>query len=258
MRSIALTALTVLWLGGCALVTPLPSFETRPGDRIGIVVQAGDSPTHKHIGTTVFNNFEKKYGYPWRLDATLTAQLTDALTRRGFVVVDLEKEGVSPSELVGLVTADGQKWSVASGKEPIVQDLKDRRKLRAVLTLTEGSVMVSQECGPYGCAERFANSAGLFTRSFLGSTNYFATPALRLNFYLLDPPADLGRIPAVRQRMVSSVQLANFPDPVDFQNMTEAELAPARDAVLNVLNDLSNGVAEALRPPQVASSAPRQ
>ncbi len=67
MKLIALACCLVLVLAGCATSLPIPSFETKHGDRVGLLVDIGDVPSHTHIGTTVFNNFERKYPYQWRL-----------------------------------------------------------------------------------------------------------------------------------------------------------------------------------------------
>src|SRR6266446_5740584 len=127
MRSIGLACVVMLVLSGCATSPPIPSFETKRGDRVGILVDIGDGPVHTHIGTTVFNNFEKKYLYRWNLDSAVAEVLKNSLSKSGFAVVDLENEGLRYSDVTPLVVGDGEKWKVAPGKENTVRELAERK-----------------------------------------------------------------------------------------------------------------------------------
>lgn len=64
MRYIGLACLFILTFAGCATSPPIPSFETKRGDRVGVLVDVGDGLVHTHIGTMVFNNFEKEIPVP--------------------------------------------------------------------------------------------------------------------------------------------------------------------------------------------------
>ena len=49
--------------------------------------EAGDSLGHTHIGTTVFNNFEKKYSYSWNLGEDVTRTIDRTVRGAGLEVV---------------------------------------------------------------------------------------------------------------------------------------------------------------------------
>src|SRR3989442_8877322 len=120
MRPIALLLVVLLATAGCATAPEIPPIESKRGDRVGIVVdiaQAG--PVHSHIGTTVFNNFNRKYPYSWNLDAAVAQALGRSLASAGFTPVDLEAQGLRYDDVTPLVLADGDKWKVAPGKEQL-------------------------------------------------------------------------------------------------------------------------------------------
>lgn len=248
-RAIGLLTFIMLVLSGCASEPVVPSVETKRGDRVGLLVDLGEGPLHTHAGTIVFNNFEKKYPYRWNLDAAAADALSKALSAAGFTVVNLENEGMSHAAVGTLLVADGEKWKVAPGKEQLVRDLLDRKGLKALIALKETRVMTALECAGGPCTERYANASGLYTRSFLGSTRYHAVAAYGLNVYLLAPLADLAKGDPLRTILrMPVVPIGSYPAPVKFDSLTEAELAPARGAVLSFTQQIGVEVARALNP----------
>jgi hypothetical protein len=249
MKLIGLACCVILLLAGCATSPPIPSFETKRGDRVGLLVDIGDGPLHTHIGTTVFNNFEKKYPYQWRLDSTVAEVLRTTLSKSGFTVVDLENEGIRYNDVTPLVIGDGEKWKVAPGKENTVRELAERKVLKAVVVVKEARVMTALECAGGPCSEHYANASGLYTRSFLGLTRYKAVAGFALNVYVLNPPADISRADPLRTMMrMPAIPLGNYPTPANFEQITEAELLPVRDAILKFSEQMAAEIAKALNP----------
>lgn len=249
MQSTGLVLFATLVLAGCAATPPVPTFETKRGDRVGLLVEIGEGPLHTHVGTTVFNNFEKKYPHQWNLDAAVTDVLRKSLSSAGFAVVDLESEGVHYADVVPLVVADGEKWKLAPGKESLVRELIDRKNLRAAVVLKETRVMTALECSGGPCSERYANASGMYTRSFLGATRYNAVAAFSVSVYVLDPPTDLAKVDPLRTMMrIPAVPLGNYPKPVNFDNITEAEFGPVRDAIVRFTEQLGTEIAKRLNP----------
>ena len=249
VRLISLVFLATLVLAGCATTAPIPSFETRRGDRVGILVDIGDGPVHTHIGTTVFANFEKKYPYKWDLDSALAERLSNSLTTAGFTVINLENEGVRYSDVTPLVVGDGERWKVAPGKENTVRQLAEGKRLRAVVVVKETRVMTALECAGGPCSERYANASGMYTRSFLGATRYNAVAAFGVNVYVLNPLADTAKVDPLRTMLrMPAVALPRHPAPADFEQITEAELLPVRDAVLKFSDKMAEEIAKTLNP----------
>jgi hypothetical protein len=248
-RTVGLLTFITLVLSGCASEPLVPSVETKRGDRVGLLVDLGEGPTHTHVGTTAFNNFEKKYPYRWNLDAAVAETLSKALSAAGFTVVNLENEGMSHAGVGTLLVADGEKWKVAPGKEELVRELLDRKGLKAVIALKETRVTTALECAGGPCTERQASASGLYTRSFLGSTRYHAVAAYGLNVYMLAPLADLAKGDPLRTILkMPVVPMDSYPAPAKFDSLTEAELAPARGAVLSFTQQIGAEVARAMNP----------
>ena len=245
MRIAALVVISALLTAGCATAPPAPKIDAARGDRIGVLIEIGDNPTHTHIGTTVFNNFVRKYPYNWNLNADVTRIVEQTIRNSGFSPVDLRAEGIRYADVSELIQVAGEKWEVAPGKEDSVRRLRDQLRLKALLVLKEGRVMAALECSGGPCSERYADASGLYTRSFLGSTRYYAVAAYRWNFFVLDPVTDTAKADPLRRVLrIPAMPLPGFKDPAKFDDLTEADLGPARDAILRFVEAVS---AEALK-----------
>jgi hypothetical protein len=109
--------------------------------------------------------------------------------------------------------------------------------------------MTALECAGGPCSERYANASGLYTRSFLGLTRYNAVAGFALNVYVLNPPADISRADPLRSMMrMPAIPLGNYPAPANFEQITEAELLPVRDAILKFSEQMAAEIAKALNP----------
>jgi hypothetical protein len=234
-------------LTGCATAPPLPRIESSRGDRIGLLVEAGDSPGHTHIGTTVFNNFEKKYSYSWNLGEDVTRTIERTVRGAGLEVVDLRKEGLRYPDVSGLIDAGGEKWQVAPKKADAFRRLREQLGLKGVLLVKETRVMTARECSGGPCSERYADRSGLYTRSFLGVTRYDAVAAYEWNVFVLDPVADAAQVDPLQSMLsMPSASLSGFRDPEDFKNLTEAEFAPVRDAILRFVEGVAKEAVKVL------------
>lgn len=228
-----IAAITALLVAGCATSPRLPKMETAAGDRIGVLVDVGDSPSHTHIGTTVFNNFTKTYPFNWNLNAEVTRTIEQSVKSAGLTPVNLKVEGIQYAEVAGLLKPSGENWQIAAGKESTFQRLRDQLRLKALFVLKESRVMTALECSGGPCSERYANSSGLYTRSFFGSTRYNAVAAYQWNVFVLDPLADAANADSLRSMLrMPAIPLQKFKEPANFENLTEAEFLPVRDAVL--------------------------
>lgn len=229
MRITILISIATLFIVGCATSPPLPKIESTRGDRVGVLIEIGDSPSHTHIGTTIFNDFAKKYPYNWNLSSDVTHAVEQTVRNSGFTAVDLRAEGIQYSDVSGLIQASGEKWQIASGKEDTMRRLRDQLHLKALLILKETRVMARN-------GERYAGASGLYTRSSFGLTSYNAVAAYEWNVFVLDPIADAAKTDPLRSMLqISETPLLGFKDPANFENLTEAEFSPVRDAILQFI-----------------------
>ncbi|MAG81588.1 MAG: hypothetical protein EVA59_04300 [Limnobacter sp.] len=246
MRLVSLLFLAAM-LAGCATAPQLPKIESSRGDRIGVLVEVGGNPAHTHVGTTVFNNFVKKYPYQWNLGVDVRRTIERSVKEAGFTVVDLRQEGFDYQKVTGLIQATGDQWQVAAGKKEIFRQLREQHKLKALIVVKDARVVATLECGGGPCTERYVDHSGLYTRSVFGYTSYRAVAAFPWEVYVLDPVADIAKAEPLRRSLgESSYFLRGFKSPADFENLTEAEFAPVRDGILSFTQEASNAVVRAL------------
>lgn len=249
MRTLVFLFFLVTTLAGCAMAPPIPQFETKRGDRVGIYVDIGEGPTHTHIGTTIFNNFSKRYPYAWNLETILADSLKTSLNQAGISVVDLKAEGFRYSDLAGLIEPGEKQWVWAPGTESTKNRLRNEKNLKAVIVVKENRVLAALECGGGPCNERYADSPGLYTRSMLVLTVYNAVAAYSWDVYLLDPTANLAYLDSIHSKMrIPSVRLTGYDSPADFKNLSEAEFKPVRDALVKFSDSLVDETVRALKP----------
>lgn len=241
MRIVAIIVIVAAFISGCAGAPPLPKIELSHGDRVGLFVKVGDSPSHTHVGTTVFNNFIKKYPYNWNLDADVTRAVEQAIADAGFTAVDLRKEGLNCAEVSGLINPVEGRWQITPGKEGMIRRLREQFGIKALLVVTEGSVTTALECAGGPCVARYANNSGLYTRSVFGLPPvYLAVAAYQWSVFVLDPVADVAMVDPLKTMLqYPSIRLFGFKAPVDFKNLTEGEFIPVREAILKFVEKVS-------------------
>lgn len=239
-------------LGACASLPPPVAYHPSAESRVGVLVKIDGQPTHSHYGTTVFNNFNKTYPFDWQLDGFVREQVHAELNKAGINFTDLGAAGLPAEELASLLKVEGKQWVVPPERQALVDQLKSEYGLTAVVTLVarqERSVVV-QECGGFGCVDRYAEGWGLYTRSVFGFDAYFAYPGLVLTVTVLDPPGSLafsGALEPFAGRYDRVVHLRKFADPADFHNFTEAELQPVRAAIEQRVREIAAAIAERIK-----------
>lgn len=258
IRLAALLAVTTLLLVGCASSPPIPAFETRHGDRIGVLVELPNAPVHTHVGTTLLNNFNRQYSYPWALESETRRIVSDSLREAGLIPVNLHAENLGYRNLAGLVGVKDSAWQLAPNKEILFDRLRNKDKLKAIIVVKQGRVAAAMECLGAPCTEYTTEQSGLFTRSILNTTRYVAVAAMRWNVYLLDPLADSARAdPLLSMLKMPAQSLGDFNEPVTFKNLSEAELQPVRAAVLKLVEDTAKVAVQTLntRPGEAGKTA---
>jgi hypothetical protein len=240
----------LLALAGCATrAPPLPPLHDTAGDRVGVLVELPETPLHTHIGTTVFNNFEKNYPYRWQLAADLRTAIERELAHAGFEPVDLAAAGVSATQLQGLVEVRDGAWALGTDTAAFARDLARDRKLKAVVLVRDEAVMAMMQCSGGPCSFFTARAPGLFTRSFLGLNTYLAVAALHWNAYHLDPPADLAAVGPLAERLRRPVTRLSDYQPAELGSLTEADFVPVHDAIVQFAAGIASELAAELHGP---------
>ena len=180
--------LSILMLfSGCITQPKVPEYTINQVDKIGYIIEESGDVYHGHMGTTVFNNFEKSYAYNWHLENEIESLIKKNVKRD---VISLREKGVTFAEVEDLIVAEEGKWVIK--KSEAYQKLKNELGLKALLIIHQNDTYVFTGRDPV-----FMQRSGLASHHLLGLKRYFAVSAYNCDLYLLNPTA------VVRQKDVN-------------------------------------------------------
>jgi hypothetical protein len=171
---------------GCA-TTPRPALNLPTNSTVGIINLIDTEATHTHIGTTAFNNFEKKYPVSWNFPEKIEQELTNQIkSSTGLNVLSIQpskKISENESELIDT------KWELKINSELIseVKNIMQQNKVDVLLIIRD-----HKGEDYFTGTGRHLKNYGLFTRSFLAlQSSYVYAYSNILGFYG-DPPQYVG------------------------------------------------------------------
>ncbi|MEC9276951.1 MAG: hypothetical protein VYC18_11575 [Pseudomonadota bacterium] len=219
-----------------------------PKQKVGVLVSAKKFPTHTHIGTTKFNNFTKEYSYDWQLNNTLYSTFKKAIEQNSrFTAVDISSM-VDDAGALDFVMGEGNNGSFNDKQNTLRQSLLDKG-IATVIIVEEAPTVAITECGTYGCSEHQSKGFGLFTRSFLGTDHYIASASFNVSIERLDEPVDILTLPVFTEFQddaLKNERVEDFTPPDNFDEITEQELAPIKNTIVNYFDRLATAVGKYL------------
>lgn len=219
-----------------------------PKQKVGVLVSAKKFPTHTHIGTTKFNNFTKEYSYDWQLNNTLYSTFKKAIEQNGrFTAVDISSM-VDDAGALDFVMGEGNNGSFNDKQNTLRKSLLDKG-IATVIIVEEAPTVAITECGTYGCSEHQSKGFGLFTRSFLGTDHYIASASFNVSIERLDEPVDILTLPVFTEFQddaLKNERVEDFTPPDNFDEITEQELAPIKNTIVNYFDRLATAVGKYL------------
>ena len=219
-----------------------------PKQKVGVWVSAKKFPTHTHIGTTKFNNFTKEYSYDWQLNNTLYSTFKKAIEQNSrFTAVDISSM-VDDAGALDFVMGEGNNGSFNDKQNTLRQSLLDKG-IATVIIVEEAPTVAITECGTYGCSEHQSKGFGLFTRSFLGTDHYIASASFNVSIERLDKPVDILTLPVFTEFQddaLKNERVEDFTPPDNFDEITEQELAPIKNTIVNYFDRLATAVGKYL------------
>lgn len=238
-------ALSLLLLSACAAVQPPPSpdFQIPTGAKIGLLIHTTDNPTHTHIGTTVFNNFVQQYPYDWNTKTEITSRFEQAFqVLPGIELVDLTTYQL-PVEQYGIAFTQikDKQWTPGPNTEQLREKLLSDN-IQIVIQLIEIPTVALMQCGNMGCTYFRSEGHGLFTRSFLGMSQYIASASYLFRIDVLDPAFSIHQHPelaALNQATSKNMLMRSFRSPAVFKEITEEELEPVKHQILSYIETLA-------------------
>lgn len=253
MRFIRLVGVicTAFFMNGCASlhVPEVPQHSIPANATVGLLVNVGDNPSHAHIGTTLFNNFNKKYSYDWNMKNEIFRTYKETIeSSTNLKVINLETYGIRTAAQLDFVDIKNKQWSVVEANSNLRNKLVERN-LYAVITVTETPTLASLECGAGGCQERYLDGYGVFSRSFMGIKNFTATAGFEVTAEIITPPIDLGAQKSLRDLsnfQAKSKLITGF-KPQNIKNITDQELVPVKAHVLQYIQSVAEATRDFLR-----------
>ena len=219
-----------------------------PKQKVGVWVSAKNFPTHTHIGTTKFNNFTKEYSYDWQLNNTLYSTFKKAIEQNSrFTAVDISSM-VDDAGALDFVMGEGNNGAFNDKQNTLRKSLLDKG-IATVIIVEEAPTVAITECGTYGCSEHQSKGFGLFTRSFLGTDHYIASASFNVSIERLDKPVDILTLPVFTEFQddaLKNERVEDFTPPDNFDEITEQELAPIKNTIVNYFDRLATAVGKYL------------
>ena len=219
-----------------------------PKQKVGVLVSAKKFPTHTHIGTTKFNNFTKEYSYDWQLNNTLYSTFKKAIEQNSrFTTVDISSM-VGDAGALDFVMGEGNNGAFNDKQNTLRKSLLDKG-IATVIIVEEAPTVAITECGTYGCSEHQSKGFGLFTRSFLGTDHYIASASFNVSIERLDKPVDILTLPVFTEFQddaLKNERVEDFTPPDNFDEITEQELAPIKNTIVNYFDRLATAVGKYL------------
>ncbi|MFS2053171.1 hypothetical protein ACEN9J_01945 [Variovorax sp. Varisp41] len=244
-RLLALAMLATA-LVGCTTAPPVPpdAGKLPKGAKVGLLVNMPAPAQHMHVGTTVFTNFATSHQFPWNPTSRTYDIFTADLERAGFQVVRLTNYATTSVNALAVSQNDG--WRANPAQAWATQKLKEQQ-IAAVVVVEGKRTLTRMECSGGPCAESHMANSGLFTRSMLGSTRYFAVPAMEAKVFAIAPPIELSAYEPLKTLQAGRVrQLKDFAEPKDFNQLNQAEFQPVVTAIDAHIAAISRATVQAL------------
>jgi hypothetical protein len=122
----ALIIIFAFILIGCATnqnMQPLPVFEVKKGSKIGVLNFVSPKMKQYHIGTTVFNNFEKEHEVNWDLPGLINSEISKQASELGYETVIIGSDDTLKTKLSDRTIKEGDKLVLNPNTVPTLKSI---------------------------------------------------------------------------------------------------------------------------------------
>ena len=201
-------------------------YEAVPGTRIGVINTVEGVVTHFHIGTTVFNNFQKNYKVTWNLPAYIDSEVTGKLIGLGYPAKKLKTNQEIDDGMRRLVKRGFVHFSLNPDLLPVLQDLKEQDGVDVLIVFQTYEDRL-------GGAINNVSGYGFYTESFLGLGNAYPFANISASVINLKEASLIGYY--LIQAETGAAELAY---PGDVKNISDEEINRAEPYVKGLVNNL--------------------
>ncbi len=182
------------------------------------------------------------------MNNTLYSTFKKAIEQNGrFTAVDISSM-VDDAGALDFVMGEGNNGAFNDKQNTLRKSLLDKG-IATVIIVEEAPTVAITECGTYGCSEHQSKGFGLFTRSFLGTDHYIASASFNVSIERLDKPVDILTLPVFTEFQddaLKNERVEDFTPPDNFDEITEQELAPIKNTIVNYFDRLATAVGKYL------------
>lgn len=225
-----------------------PDKKLSPTERIGVLIDVTDTPTHRHAGGNPFiADYDRPYTFDWKLTQHITDRLSEKIsTSTKFQLVKLKDYGLKLDDVAGLVVPMEKEYVLNFRKDKTIARLKNELGLRTVIVFSSsGKTNMVNYCGQFSCRMSDGMHTGLYTTA--GLLTFRPVSDVRANVYVLDVPTDLGDAKDVLQAQYSyRHDITKYKKPNDIKNITEQEWAPIRVGIESFIDQYIDEVVKEL------------
>lgn len=186
LKRACLLCVILLLLIGCA-TTPRPALNLPNNSTVGIINLIDNEATHTHIGTTAFNNFEKKYPVSWDFPQKIEKELTNIIkSSTGYNVISIQPSKIiseNESKLIDMT------WNLKINSElvPEIKNIMQQNKVDVLLIIRD---FKGEDY--FTGTGKYLKNYGLFTRSFLVLKSSYAYAYSNILGFYGNPPQYVG------------------------------------------------------------------
>jgi hypothetical protein len=229
LKKIISLAFAVLFITGCVNLGPkLPNYKIDQKDNVGFIIKTNENMVHTHIGTTVFNNFEKTY------PKLVTADDVKKLLKKNIHANLIDISSYKFEDIDNLIIEKDNKWIVNNDK--IYTKLIKKDKLKAIIVVSE----------KYGGIYLYPNylsskSSGLLSRSMFGIERYFAVSGFHFKLHILNPIGskefdnEMVTAQIIYDPLIDDYQKkSNFVKPANIEALTSEERKSIKKTILEL------------------------
>lgn len=251
-KNLALFFAFIFLLSGCMsiYVPPMPTVEIKQNAKLGLLVNTSNTPTHSHVGTTIFNNYVNTYDHNWNMQSRIFELFKNNIEENtNYTVVDLSELTVEEQNKLNFVGVTNKQWTELEQNASLKQKLLEMN-ISSIITITEVPTTAMLNCSQFGCTNFYSQGQGMFSRSVFGMHTYMASASYSFEVELLDPAVDLMYFESLREltRFDSlNFIVKDFPSPVDIKQMKEEEFLPIRDKIENHLETIAQTISKGLQ-----------
>ena len=218
MRNPIILIMTIYFLSGCASTGYIPPFEFFEGeiDKVGLITELSDAKTHRHLGATVFENFEKDLDFNWELEELIFESLDRCFSEKNIEVIKLEPLDGIESYFDYFSIIEGEQWAFSSNGERERLRLQTQYDIDALI-----HIQTVELCVDTPCELTQVEGFGLYSRRMLGENKFIAVHHVIPIIYALIKP---GRIGGLKDTDITiTTELEEFPNPESFENLNVSD-----------------------------------